>query len=62
MEEWEAQMTNNTNQFSHWDTEELVEWVEEYTSIPYLQTIHNIDTYFEVLEELGRKENIIIVN
>lgn len=50
------------NQFSHWDTEELVEWVEEYTSIPYLQTIHNIDTYFEALEELGRKENIIIVN
>jgi len=28
MEGWEAQMTNNTNQFSHWDTEELVEWAE----------------------------------
>ena len=62
MEEWEAQMTNNTNQFLHWNTSELVGWVEVYSSIPQLQTIHNINTYFEALEELNRREMIDIAN
>lgn len=62
MEEWEAQMTNNTNQFLHWDIQELVEWVEIYSAYPQLQTIHNINTYFEALEELNRREMIDIAN
>lgn len=51
-----------TNQFLHWNTQELVEWVEDYSSIPYLQTIHNINTYFEALEELNRREECLIEN
>lgn len=57
----EVQMTNN-NQFSHWDIQELVEWVDNYISTPLLQTIHNIDTYFEALEELNRREMLSFEN
>lgn len=62
MEEWEAQMINNTNQFSHWDTEELAEWVDNYISTPLLQTFANIDTYFKALEELNRREMLSVEN
>lgn len=43
------------NQFSHWDTEELAEWVDDYISTPLLHTINNIDTYYEAIEELDRR-------
>lgn len=54
--------TNNTNQFLHWDTQELVEWIEDYITCPLLHTIDNIDTYFEALEELNRREMLSVEN
>ena len=43
------------SQFSHWTTEELKEWCEIYSSTSFLQTVNNIDTYLEALEELERR-------
>lgn len=50
-------MTNNTkNQFSHWNTDELKQWIEDYISCPLLHTINNINTYYEAEKELDKRE------
>lgn len=46
------------SQFSHWNTDELSQWVEDYLSHPLLQTLNNINTYFEALKELHRRGNV----
>lgn len=51
-----------TNQFSHWNTDELKQWVEDYMSCPLLHTINNINTYYEAEKELNRREECLIEN
>ncbi|HOA79658.1 MAG TPA: hypothetical protein PKK61_01140 [Defluviitaleaceae bacterium] len=40
------------NQFTHWTTQELEDWVGKVTSYSIL-TINNVNTYIQALKELG---------
>ena len=51
---------NNNNQFSHWNADELEQWIEDYVSCPLLHTINNIDTYYEAEKELDRRGECLI--
>ena len=44
------------NQFSHWNTDELKQWIEDYINCPLLHTINNINTYYEAEKELDKRE------
>lgn len=44
------------NQFTHWTTQELMDWVEKF-NFHSLLTINNVNTYLQALQELGRRVN-----
>lgn len=51
-----------TNQFTHWTTQELKEWCEVYSSTSFLQNKNNINTYIQALQELDKREDDSIDN
>ena len=46
------------NQFKEWNTQELRDWVESIFLSPELQTVHNMDTCLQAVEELNIREGI----
>ncbi|HZJ99939.1 MAG TPA: hypothetical protein VFC79_08035 [Tissierellaceae bacterium] len=50
-----------TNQFSHWKTQEILEWVGAFRTYSLL-TIHNANTYIDALKELNKRkgDNVVI--
>lgn len=44
--------------FTSWSTQELREWVEDTFLYPQLQTIHNMDTCLQAVEELNIREGV----
>ena len=62
MEKGLADMGVPINQFNQWTTQELKEWCEVYSSTKFLQTINNINTYLEALNELNNRKDDIVDN
>ena len=46
------------NDFTSWNTQELRDWVESIFLSPELQTVHNMDTCLQAVEELNIREGV----
>lgn len=49
------------DQFTHWTTQELQDWCEDFSSHSLL-TINNANTYIQALQELDNRKGDIIDN
>ena len=44
------------NNFTSWSTQELKDWIRDYSLTPFLQSPLNINTYLQAINELNNRE------
>lgn len=45
-----------TRNFHKWETEEILQWLWDYETVPSLQTICNYYTYISAIEEMRSRK------